>query len=193
METIILLSTLIPLTVVIVVTLLLGIMIWLVFYCKLRKQRNELLQLDAVGLVFQNINGKWEPKQEPHEKEFPLDKLVLKRELGGGAFGKVYEGEAYDTEGVATPVAVKQLHSVEAKDEFFREVNFMSNLQHNKIVKLLGVCSLQEPYAMIFEYMDLGDLCTFLRDAGTLRDEESTDILTESQLVSIALQVNSQQ
>ena len=48
---------------------------------------------------------------------------------------------------------------------FSLEVTFMSKLGHPRIVKLLGVCSVTEPYCMIFEYMDLGDLNSYLRSA----------------------------
>ena len=45
------------------------------------------------------------------------------------------------------------------------EVTFMSKLDHPRILKLLGVCSVTEPYCMIFEYMDLGSLNSYLRSA----------------------------
>lgn len=81
----------------------------------------------------------------------------------------VYQAEALgilSDENEWTDVAVKQLRtgSNEA-DDFFREVDFMSKLDHPNIVKLLGVCSQEEPFSMVFEYMDLGDLCGFLREA----------------------------
>ena len=116
----------------------------------------------------------------------------MKRELGEGAFGTVFEGEATDIieEGAVTPVAVKQLHNLNARDDFFREISFMTKLNHERVIMLLGVCSQAEPYAMIFEYMDLGDLCSFLRDTALLRDESSnTDVLLPSQLIDMALQV----
>ena len=167
-----------------------GIIIWLIIYYRL-KQRRKQLELEAVGRAFQLTHDTWTPKKEPHKKEFPQEKLTLKRELGEGAFGIVYEGEAEGIieEGVLTPVAVKQLRNMEAMDDFFREVTFMSKFEHEKIVCLLGVCTLQEPYAMIFEYMDLGDLCSFLRDAALLGDEKGGAILTQQQLMEIAIQV----
>ena len=41
----------------------------------------------------------------------------------------------------------------------------MSKLDHPRIVKLLGVCSVTEPYCMIFEYMDLESLNSYLQSA----------------------------
>ena len=183
-------SSIVPLTVIVMVATAVGIIIWLVLYRRL-KQRREELELEAVGRAFQSTRDTWTPKKEPHKKEFPQEKLTLKRELGEGAFGIVYEGEAEGIieEGILTSVAVKQLRNMDAMDDFFREVTFMSRFEHDKVVCLLGVCSLQEPYAMIFEYMDLGDLCSFLRDAALLGDEKGGAILTQQQLVEIAIQV----
>ena len=92
----------------------------------------------------------------------------------------VYQAEALgilSNEHEWTDVAVKQLRpgSNEA-DDFFREVDFMSKLDHPNVVKLLGVCSLEEPFSMVFEYMDLGDLCGFLREAvGLGKDDDDKE------------------
>ena len=47
----------------------------------------------------------------PHEKEFPLDSVTCVRELGEGAFGRVYQGTAKNivVGEESTTVAVKQL------------------------------------------------------------------------------------
>ena len=79
-----------------------------------------------------------------HEKEFPPERLRIVRELGEGAFGVVSQAEA---EGIVdgekrTDVAVKQLRDESQDfDEFFREVDFMSGLDHPNIVRLLGECT----------------------------------------------------
>ena len=71
----------------------------------------------------------------------------------------------------------------------------MSKLDHPRIVKLLGVCSVTEPYCMIFEYMDLGSLNSYLRSAiglGPDCDEalnKETCFLQLSDLLSILEQI----
>lgn len=72
-------------------------------------------------------------------------------------------------EDVELLVAVKTLKegsSSEAKEDFFKEVALMSLLQHENIVELLAVSTEEEPYGMIFEFMELGDLNQYLRKAG---------------------------
>lgn len=178
------------------------ILLWLSWYRKHNKKIASF-QPEAVGLAYQDVYSTWNLR-EPHEKEFMSERLNLTRELGDGAFGIVYEAKAegIEEEGVMSIVAVKQLrgenNNLQMIEDFFREVDFMSRLEHPKVVKLLGVCSQQEPFAMIFEYMDLGDLRSFLRDAAGLGEDEDDDkpgmmvdnpLLTVTELLSISLQV----
>ena len=70
----------------------------------------------------------------------------------------------------------------------------MSKLDHPKIVGLLGVCTITEPYCMIFEYMDLGDLNSYLRSAIGLgpdcdESEKETCFLQLSDLLHIVEQI----
>ena len=185
------LSSIIPLIAVILAATAVGVGIWLVWYSRLR-QRTKELELVAIGKAYTDMHDLWASySHRDHEKEFPPERLKTLRELGEGAFGVVYEGVAdgIETEGELTQVAIKQLHDMTAVDEFFREVDFMSNLDHPQIVRLLGVCSNQEPYAMIFEYMDLGDLCSFLREAALLQQEGGETVLEKLDLLRCALQV----
>ena len=188
-------STLVPL--LLLTMLLIPFIIWVVWY----RSRSKAItfQPEAISLAYQRVYPAWH-QRGPHEKEFPLSQLKLTRELGEGAFGIVYEAEADDIceQGTVTIVAVKQLKGANDTglvDDFFREVDFMSKLQHARIVNLLGVCSVEEPFSMIFEYMDLGDLCSFLREAIGLGPDDDDDVslgsalLTEQELLSIAHQV----
>ena len=83
----------------------------------------------------------------------------------GRAFGLLPE----EKENVELMVAVKTLKegsTSEMKESFFQEVAMMSMLHHEHIVRLLAVSTEEEPYGMIFEFMDCGDLSQYLRRAG---------------------------
>ena len=72
-------------------------------------------------------------------------------------------------QGAELSVAVKTLKegsSTETKEDFFKEVALMSLLHHENIVELLAVSTEEEPYGMIFEFMEFGDLNQYLRKAG---------------------------
>ena len=75
-------------------------------------------------------------------------------------------------------VAVKTLKegsSTETKEDFFREAALISVLHHENIVKLLEVSTDDEPYGMISEFMDLGDLNQYLRKVGPFFEGEEKE------------------
>lgn len=206
-------AVLVPLVVVTLIVLGVVLSIWFVWYRKKSKVL-EMFLLEDVSTAYRQVHDPW-TKRGPHEKEFPPQNLKLTRELGEGAFGIVYQAEAKgitSDEDECSNVAVKQLRQGSNEtDDFFREVDFMAKLDHPNVVKLLGVCTLEEPFSMMFEYMDLGDLCGFLREAvglgksdddGAEKEEGGEDtkegdddllatepLLTKPELLSIAKQV----
>ena len=95
--------------------------------------------------------------------EMTRDRVVINRKLGEGAFGMVYGGEAFYDDRGWVAVAVKTLRtgsSLEEKIDFLSEANIMKRFEHKNIVKLLGVCTRNEPIYAIMEYMLYGDLKT---------------------------------
>nr|XP_056703969.1 BDNF/NT-3 growth factors receptor isoform X5 [Euleptes europaea] len=123
--------------------------------------------------------------------------IVLKRELGEGAFGKVFLAECYNLypEQDKILVAVKTLKdaSDNARKDFHREAELLTNLQHEHIVKFYGVCVEGDPLIMVFEYMKHGDLNKFLRahgpDAVLMAEGNLLAELTQSQMLHIAQQI----
>ena len=90
---------------------------------------------------------------------------VLKR-LGEGQFGEVFLAETAEM-GPTEPktlVAIKTLkgdHSPTMKQEFEKEIKFMTRLKNAYVVQLLGICNKGMPFIMM-EYMRNGDLHMFL-------------------------------
>uniref|UniRef100_A0A8C6TA21 receptor protein-tyrosine kinase n=1 Tax=Neogobius melanostomus TaxID=47308 RepID=A0A8C6TA21_9GOBI len=127
--------------------------------------------------------------------------IVLKRELGEGAFGKVFLAECYnlcpDQEKILVAVKTLKEASENARKDFHREAELLTNLQHEHIVTFYGVCVESDPLIMVFEYMKHGDLNKFLRshgpDAVLMSDGQTTRSveLTQSQMLHIAQQIAS--
>uniref|UniRef100_A0A8C6MIB5 Tyrosine-protein kinase receptor n=1 Tax=Nothobranchius furzeri TaxID=105023 RepID=A0A8C6MIB5_NOTFU len=124
--------------------------------------------------------------------------IVLKRELGEGAFGKVFLAECYNLSPTKKMlVAVKTLKdlTLAARKDFQHEAELLTNLQHEHIVKFYGVCVDGDPLIMVFEYMKHGDLNKFLRahgpDAMMLVDGQPLQTNGELGLVQM-LQIASQ-
>ena len=101
-------------------------------------------------------------------RHIQLENIDFVRELGEGAFGRVYLGRVkhLTAPDESTLVAVKTLKDLsieEARRDFNREAELLTNLQHENIVSFYGVCIDGEPLMMIFEYMENGDLNNYLR------------------------------
>uniref|UniRef100_A0A667ZI65 Tyrosine-protein kinase receptor n=1 Tax=Myripristis murdjan TaxID=586833 RepID=A0A667ZI65_9TELE len=125
--------------------------------------------------------------------------IVLKRELGEGAFGKVFLAECYnltpDQEKLLVAVKTLKEASESGRADFYREAELLTNLQHEHIVTFYGVCVESDPLIMVFEYMKHGDLNKFLRahgpDAVLMADGQHSILveLTQSQMLHIAQQI----
>lgn len=101
--------------------------------------------------------------------EVPHSCLRIGREIGKGAFGRVFMASASKLAGSpgTVIVAVKQLKKcskADEFDEFLDEIAMMKRVgRHPNIVTLLGCCTIKEPLTMIMEYIGCGDLLEYLR------------------------------
>ena len=91
----------------------------------------------------------------------------------GRAYGLVHGKE--DAELLVAVKTLKEGSSTETKEDFFKEVALMSLLHHDNIVELLAVSTEEEPYGMIFEFMEHGDLNQYLRKAGPFFEGEEKE------------------
>ncbi|GAB2227244.1 hypothetical protein Droror1_Dr00009057 [Drosera rotundifolia] len=83
--------------------------------------------------------------------------------LGEGGFGNVYKG--YIDENVrvglkSLPVAVKVLNKegLQGHREWLTEVNFLGQLRHPNLVKLIGYCCEDDHRLLVYEFMFRGSL-----------------------------------
>ena len=117
-------------------------------------------------------SGKLNPKLEGYE--FPRNDIVFLRDIGQGAFGRVFKAKVPGSStvgsrikpGESTLIAVKMLKEDASEDlqsDFEREASLMADFDHPNIVRLLGVCAVGKPMCLLFEFMSKGDLNEFLR------------------------------
>ncbi|XP_058473273.1 muscle, skeletal receptor tyrosine-protein kinase [Solea solea] len=100
--------------------------------------------------------------------EYPRNNIQYVRDIGEGAFGRVFQARAPGllSKDTFTMVAVKMLKeeaSADMQNDFQREAALMAEFDHPNIVRLLGVCAVGKPMCLMFEYMAHGDLNEFLR------------------------------
>ncbi|KAL3227870.1 hypothetical protein MRX96_003824 [Rhipicephalus microplus] len=127
------------------------------------------------------------------------EKISFIQSLGEGAFGRVFLGtvDYLSPDEPTTLVAVKTLKDAaveEARVDFEREAELLTNLQHANIVRFYGVSTDGDPLMILFEYMEHGDLNNFLRDRGPDRSvldpgAKAVAPLTRADLLKISVQV----
>ena len=119
--------------------------------------------------------------------KFPRNNIVYISDLGQGNFGVVIKAEAKNIipEEESSTVAIKVLKegaNDQTKKEFFREAALMQEFSHPNILRLLGVCIEEEPFCMLFEYMEFGDLNGYLRKHNTSSTMKSGNHLSGTQV-----------
>ncbi|XP_078041693.1 discoidin domain-containing receptor 2 [Augochlora pura] len=136
---------------------------------------------------------------------FPRHRLRMLSKLAEGAFGTVYvaEAEGIPEYGTTTSVgkrlvAVKFLlpeASEKEKLDFQRDVRILAALEDRNIARVLGACCREEPFCVVMEYLEHGDLCQFLKTHITAEDAHSMPIgvktLSFNCLIYMAAQIAS--
>ena len=114
--------------------------------------------------------------------EIPKSQITLTRKLGAGNFGEVYQGTWQGKVDVAVKTLKPNTMSPEA---FLQEAEIMKKFSHPHLVAMYAVCTEQEPFYIITEYMCNGALLDFLR-----KETEGGAKHQFDSLISIAAQVN---
>lgn len=118
---------------------------------------------------------KLSPKQRLQQLEYPRGNICLVRDLWETNFGYVYMGEAsgleHEQDQILTSVFIKSLHhraSPKLRQQFKIEMTWASGFSHPNIISLLGVCTLEDPQYMMFEYLEYGSLKEFLQSVSSM-------------------------
>ncbi|XP_058425275.1 serine/threonine-protein kinase LMTK2 isoform X1 [Diceros bicornis minor] len=110
--------------------------------------------------------SQFQPSVEGLKSQVARHSLNYIQEIGNGWFGKVLLGEIYTGTSVAR-VVVKELKasaSPKEQDTFLKNGEPYYILQHPNILQCVGQCVEAIPYLLVFEFCDLGDLKSYLRN-----------------------------
>ncbi|KAG9266422.1 inactive tyrosine-protein kinase 7a [Astyanax mexicanus] len=191
------------------------VVLGLMFYCKQRRKAKrqkggdepEMESLNG-GAVQQNGQTTAEIQEEvaltnmtstgnkrhsTHDRlYFPRNGLHPITTLGKGEFGEVFLAKAKSSEDEEETVVL--VKSLQTRDEqlqmdFRRECEMFAKLGHPNITRLLGMCREAEPYYMILEYADMGDLKQYLKMSKSKEEKGKNRPLSTKQKVSVCLQV----
>lgn len=87
--------------------------------------------------------------------------------IGSFEYGHIYIGKWRNKYKVTLKLYDANFHQPELneskKKRFSRELEIMKQLRHDKIVKLWGACTFNEPLCIISEYMFYGNLLNYMR------------------------------
>uniref|UniRef100_A0A0E0EMX1 non-specific serine/threonine protein kinase n=1 Tax=Oryza meridionalis TaxID=40149 RepID=A0A0E0EMX1_9ORYZ len=99
-------------------------------------------------------------------RELKLMTSNFKEEIGKGGFGTVFLGYLED----GTPVAVKMCSktSSEGDKEFLAEAQHLTRVHHRNLVSLIGYCKDKKHLALVYEYMQGGNLEDRLRGEASI-------------------------
>ncbi|KAF3328439.1 putative LRR receptor-like serine/threonine-protein kinase [Carex littledalei] len=100
------------------------------------------------------------------KKQFSFAELNLitndfREKIGIGGFGEVFKGKLGNGNEVA--VKVRSESSSQGTEQFLNEVEKLSKVHHKNLVSLIGYCNDGNYIALIYEYMQEGNLQNWLR------------------------------
>ena len=139
-------------------------------------------------------------KREEAPKLVEWSNITVLKKIGEGQFGDVFlavitDDVTFEYMEPTTIVAIKTLkgdYSPTMKQQFEKEIKFMTRLKNPNVVQLMGICNKGIPFIMM-EYMRNGDLNMFLKkhyfpEVG--KDTEEAAIPVNSVILQyIALQI----
>ncbi|XP_056444559.1 protein-tyrosine kinase 2-beta-like [Gadus chalcogrammus] len=104
-----------------------------------------------------------EARSRDRKQSLDRDDIVLGRILGEGFFGEVHDGIYKDPTGERIRVAVKTCKdcSADVKEKFLSEAVLMKTLNHQHIVRLVGVIE-WDPVWIVMELYEHGELGSYL-------------------------------
>jgi hypothetical protein len=119
-------------------------------------------------------------------KQFDMSMVQIGKELGQGAFGKVYEGTLNDT-----VVAIKEakLPDAHARGEFFQEAQLMLGMPpHENVVRVFGI-SFDEKTGLCFIVMEMcyGSLDKIVFNANSHNQMEEEDFMRFSKGIAAGM------
>lgn len=111
--------------------------------------------------------------------ETTLEFYTLSKMIGEGSYGKVYLGHSVLC-GKAVAMKCYDKSKIRAKsttDRILQEVDILSNLDHDGIIRMFEIFENKKFIFMVLEYVDCGDLLSWMRDHGKFSEAAFLPIL----------------
>ncbi len=129
----------------------------------LNQKATDMLAKDYSAILSQDLDSR---HQQVQATELNRAQIKLLQQIGRGQFGVVQLGSLLSSDYAKGLVAVKIISGSSLEDtkiRFFAEASMLHRLRHENIISLVGVCSQSYPLLLVMEYMEQGDLKSYLR------------------------------
>lgn len=136
-----------------------------VWFCRrkfgARRNANAKKLPMSKGAVFSIVTAGEDPLRTINIQMFTLNYIAQATQkykilIGEGGFGAVYRGTLPD--GTEVAVKVRSSTSTQGTKEFENELNLLSAIQHENLVRLLGYCSENDQQILVYPFMSNGSL-----------------------------------
>ncbi|KAG9510915.1 Insulin receptor [Fragariocoptes setiger] len=127
------------------------------------------------GVIYASVNPDY-MQYTPDGWEVDKDNLTILQKIGNGSFGTVHKGLLKLEKGTLS-CAVKTISSdstARQRIEFLNEASTMKQFDTHHVVKLLGVVSTSSPAYVIMEFMENGDLRSYIRGIRSEYEKKNT-------------------
>ncbi|CAL2042808.1 unnamed protein product [Caenorhabditis brenneri] len=162
--------------------------------------RNVFRLNEMTNMNFTNPNQSLPPEYESEMRNLPIvnynDVTISDPPISTCSYGSVYEGIAEEVPlswEKRVKVAVKKLIPKSSSEDFQDKMMFMkeaillNNLDHPNIVKELGVCVSPGNELILLEFMEGGNLLTFLKNS--IPNEYQSSELSPRDLLAISVDI----
>jgi len=68
----------------------------------------------------------------------------------------------------AVQIVMYLIFALICRSDFLEEVRLLASLEDPNVAQVLGACTEEEPFCVLLEFLELGDLCQFLRQNDSL-------------------------
>ena len=148
---------------------------------EIAKDMSDMWTYMTQGQILSKIRSTFQ--QNPNAKLLTkLDFYEMDKLIGRGTYGKVYLA----THKLSNkPVAIKCIEKVNLKnasmvEKIFNEVQILSQLSHNNIIKLYEIFENPKYYFFVTEYVEKGDLMNILKSQGSFSEPQVFLILKDT-------------
>ncbi|CAD5212539.1 unnamed protein product [Bursaphelenchus okinawaensis] len=101
-----------------------------------------------------------------------MDNITLGKVLGGGVFGKVYQGElTLNGKVVSVAVKIPRAGNEKALKKATEEANVQKEYIHQNVVRLYGTVLKEDQFSIILEYLESGSMDVYLQNNETTQEQ----------------------